>query len=89
MATRNIVRTARNANKDLAISFFFSDASATPPNAPHAMVSVVSDAPGEDPQTKTYTIAIANSTLSAVNKTAMAAALRTLFDEAVAAIGFA
>lgn len=88
MAARTVTATARNANRDTQIRFYFGDAGASPPNAPRAEVTVSADIPGGLTETRSYDVAVANSSLSAANRTAVAAALRTLFDEAVAALGY-
>lgn len=82
MATRNIISTARTANKDVRMRFYHDG------SAFHVRVELDCDLNSGAQATVEYDVAISASTLSAAQKTALQSALLSLRDEALIQLGF-
>lgn len=90
MPTKNVVHTARAANRDLELKFYYGDESATPPNAPRVRLFMTADVNGGSAvQTYIFDSAIsALTSLSGAQKTQLGQALLSIRDEAIASLGF-
>ena len=82
--------TARAGNTDVQGRFYFSDASATPPNELRVAVTLVSDLPTGGTKTEVIDVALTDiSTMTTTERNQLKARLAQVRDFALAQAGFA
>jgi hypothetical protein len=87
-AAKTVARSARDANADMQIRFYFGDALATPPNALRVEVTVASDGADGSLVHEIYDRAVSLTPLTGAERTSLAGALTTVRNAALAALGF-